>query len=724
MAATHTLRQLAGVGAQVERKLARIGIESARDLLFHLPFRYQDRTRVARIGELELGQDAVVVGQVEIADIHYGRRRALLVIIGDETSSMILRFFHFSAAQQRAFQRGLWVKCYGEVRQGRQSWEFIHPEYRLYSEPPEDAAEGALTPVYPGTEGVSAALLRRLVAQALELELGELRECLPDDVRARFKLMPLKDALQTVHHPPPDADTAALQAGLHPAQQRLALEELLAHHLALSRFRQKHQTRRAPAFDGTSRHPRSPPPRHPRNPLSGGGDSDGAGDGGRDTWRKLQSRLPFQLTAAQQRVTDEVIKDLSDSTPAMRLIQGDVGCGKTVVAAAAALRAVDAGYQAALMAPTELLSEQHRRTFDGWFAPLGIGVEWLGGRMPAAARAQALHRIASGDAQLVIGTHALFQEKVAFHRLGLLIIDEQHRFGVDQRLALRNKAAAGGPNRGHAPHQLIMSATPIPRSLAMIFYADLDISNIDEMPPGRKPVQTVALPNSRRADVAARIRRVCRAGQQAYWVCPLIEESDKLQAQAATETYQALSAQLPELRVALIHGRMKPAEKDQVMRRFHGGGIDLLVATTVIEVGVDVPAASLMIIENAERLGLAQLHQLRGRVGRGAQQAACVLMYQPPLGESAKQRLGILRDTGDGFVIAGKDLELRGPGELLGTRQTGLQVMKVADLARDRKLLPAIEQIARALRAHADGADAIDAIIRRWVSSRESYAEV
>ena len=730
-------------------KLARIGIAGPRDLLFHLPFRYQDRTRIARIGELELGKDAVVLGQVELADIEYRRRRSLLVIVSDQTSSMILRFFHFSAAQQRAFQRGAWIKCYGEVRQGRQSWEMVHPEYRLYSERPPDAAEAALTPVYPGTEGVSAGLLRKLVAQVLDNELGKLRECLPAEVREKFQLPPIQDALQTVHRPPPDADTEALLAGTHPAQRRLATEELLAHHLALSRFRQKHKTRRAPVFNGGG-----------GGTVKSAGTVNTGGDGagntgrtgttvngaGRDSWRKLQTRLGFQLTAAQRRVIGEVLADLQTAAPAMRLIQGDVGCGKTVVAAAAALRAIDSGYQAALMAPTELLSEQHRRTFGDWFAPLNLSVEWLGGRMPAAARAQALQRIASGDARLVIGTHALFQEKVAFHRLGLMIIDEQHRFGVDQRLALRNKAGGDGSDstgdgdsknagRGrngdgestvarHAPHQLIMSATPIPRSLAMIFYADLDISNIDQMPPGRKPVQTVALPNSRRADVAQRIRRVCRDRQQAYWVCPLIEESDKLQAQAATETFDALTAQLPELRIELIHGRMKSADKEAIMRRFHGGDIDLLVATTVIEVGVDVPAASLMIIENAERLGLAQLHQLRGRVGRGAQQAACVLMYQPPLGANAKQRLGILRDTGDGFVIAGKDLELRGPGELLGTKQTGLQQMKVADLARDRELLPTIEAIAKALRAHADGAAAADAIIRRWVSARESYAEV
>ncbi len=630
-----------------------------------------------------------MLGRVELADVRYGRRRALLVRISDDSDSLTLRFFHFSAAQQRGFKRGAWIRCYGEVRPGPATLEMVHPEYRLYAERPQEVAEAALTPIYPSTEGVGPATMRSLVTQALTGELENLEECLPPEVRRRFALMPLREALQTVHRPPPDADTAALVAGAHPAQQRLAVEELLAHHLALSRLREKHKSRNAPAFTAE-----------------------------RGSWENLKARLGFTLTAAQGRVIGEVFADLGTPAPAMRLIQGDVGSGKTVVAAAAALRAIDAGYQAALMAPTELLSEQHRKTFDRWFGGLGIEVAWLAGRMPAAARAQALERIRGGESKLVIGTHALFQQRVEFHRLGLLIIDEQHRFGVDQRLALRNKGNADGS----VPHQLIMSATPIPRSLAMIFYADLDISGIDELPPGRKRVHTVVLPNSRRGEVAARIRGICRNGRQAYWVCPLIEESDKLQAQAATKAREALGRLLPELAIELIHGRMKTAHKEEVMARFHRGDIDLLVATTVIEVGVDVPSASLMIVENAERLGLAQLHQLRGRVGRGDEQATCVLMYQPPLGQPARERLGILRDTTDGFVIAGKDLEQRGPGELLGTRQTGLQHLKVADLARDRGLLPKVEEIARLLRARHP--KAIGGIIQRWVSARESYAEV
>ncbi len=645
---------------------------------------------MSAIGGLRAGRDAVVLGQVDTAEVQYGRRRSLLVRIHDRSGSLTLRFFHFGATQQRGFQPQTWLSCYGEVRRGRTVLEMVHPEYRLHRERPTSVTEAALTPIYPSTEGIGAAMMRKLVRQAMTMELDKLQECLPLSVRKKFNLMPLKNALQSVHNPPPDADTQVLLAGTHPAQQRLALEELLAHHLTLSRLRQKHKAHNAPPFDG---------------------------DGG--SWEKLKARLGFDLTAAQQRVIREILADLKTPTPTMRLIQGDVGCGKTVVAAAAALCAIDAGYQVALMAPTELLSEQHRKTFSIWLDPLGIQVEWLTGKMPAAARAQSLQLIHTGQAKMVIGTHALFQQQVGFHRLGLMIIDEQHRFGVDQRLALRNKAAHGNDA---VPHQLIMSATPIPRSLAMIFYADMDISSIDQLPPGRKPVQTVVLPNSRRGEVAERIRDSCRNHQQAYWVCPLIEESDKLQAQAALVTRETLGQLLPEVTIELIHGRMKSAQKEEIMGRFHRGDIDLLVATTVIEVGVDVPTANLMIIENAERLGLAQLHQLRGRVGRGAEQSVCVLMYQPPLGKFAKQRLGILRDTNDGFVIANQDLEQRGPGELLGTRQTGLEQLKVANLSRDRALLPTIEQIARLLLTHHP--DAVHAIIERWISIRESYAEV
>ncbi|MDA7962568.1 MAG: ATP-dependent DNA helicase RecG [Gammaproteobacteria bacterium] len=693
------LRQLGGIGPAVAAKLERMGITHPRDLLFHLPYRYQDRTRLSQIAGAQPGQDAVVLGRVELVNVLPRPRRMLLVRIRDASGALVLRFFHFSAAQQRAFRRGDWIHCYGEIRVASRGGapEMVHPEYRLHTERPLRVTEDALTPLYPAGEGLGAATLRKLVARALESELADLRECLPDEVRRKFDLMPLADALRAVHRPPPQADTEALLGGAHPAQRRLALEELLAHHLALGEVRKRQRARNAPAFAST-----------------------------RGSWEKLECKLGFTLTAAQQRVIGEILADLREPTPAMRLLQGDVGSGKTVAAAAAALHAIDANFQAAMMAPTELLSEQHRRTFTDWFAPLNIKVEWLGGKMSAAARAQARQRIAGGEANMVIGTHALFQQQVEFHNLGLIIVDEQHRFGVGQRLALRNKAAPGdGDVSGGGelvPHQLIMSATPIPRSLAMIFYADLDVSAIDELPPGRKAVRTVALPNSRREEVAERIRATCRERGQAYWVCPLIDESDKLQAQAATETRAALGKLLPELRIDLLHGRMKPAQKDEAMRKFQRGETDLLVATTVVEVGVDVPAAGLMVIENAERLGLAQLHQLRGRVGRSDQQATCVLLYQPPLGKLAKERLGILRDTNDGFKIANKDLEQRGPGELLGTRQTGLQHLKVANLARDRALLPQIGEIANILRAQHP--QAVAPLIERWIHQGEAYASV
>ncbi len=719
-------------------------------MLFHLPHRYLDRTRITAIGALPAGGEAVILGRIEQVSAHYGRRRSLLVRVADDSGEVGLRFFHFSAAQQRGFRPMAWICCYGEARPGLGPREMIHPEYRIHPQRPDDAAvtEAGLTPIYPSTEGLSASVLRRLVAQAMAAELAQLPECLPPAVRQSFGLRPIKQALQTAHCPPPAEAEAAVRA----ATTRLAVEELLAHHLALRRQRDQHRKRPAPICGAEHR-----------------------------SWEKLRPRLGFALTAAQGRVIEEIFADLRSPHPAMRLIQGDVGCGKTVLAAAAALCAIDAGYQTALMAPTELLSEQHRQTFTRWFGGLDISVEWLAGKMPASERRAALARIQSGAARMIIGTHALFQKQVTFHHLGLLIVDEQHRFGVDQRLALRNKGgrgggvggnavgsidgnatpgidgnatpgidgnatpgidgnavgdvdgnvtpgidgnAAGGAAQnidGEAAHQLIMSATPIPRSLAMIFHADLDISSLDELPPGRKAVRTVVVPASRRLDVAQRVRHICRQRRQAYWVCPLIDESDKLQAQAATETFESLRRLLPELRIELIHGRMKSALKDDLMRRFHGRDIDLLVATTVIEVGVDVPTANLMIIDNAERLGLAQLHQLRGRVGRGAEQATCVLMYQPPLGKIAKQRLGILRATTDGFEIARQDLAQRGAGDLLGTRQAGLQRMKIADLARDRALLPTIEKIAAALQPHPE---AVDSIIRRWLNTRESYAEV
>ena len=501
--------------------------------------------------------------------------------------------------------------------------------------------------------------------------------------------MSLTKALQTVHNPPTDCDADALKDGIHPACQRLALEELLAHQLAFHQLRQKRQREHGPLITDTGK-----------------------------SWGLLKNRLDFELTGAQIRVIDEIQDDLSRQYPVMRLVQGDVGSGKTIVSAAAALQTIDSGYQVALMAPTELLAEQHRKTFHQWFEPLNIGIEWLTGKLTVASRRKALSRITSGEAKMIIGTHALFQESVEFNKLGLMIVDEQHRFGVDQRLALRDK----GTFKDVVPHQIVMSATPIPRSLTMIMYADLDISSIDELPAGRKPVTTVVLPDTRRHEVADRIRYNGQNGLQAYWVCPLIEESDKLQIQTATETCATLRDLLPELSIELIHGRLKSKEKESIMRRFDQALIDLLVATTVIEVGVDVPNANLMIIENAERLGLAQLHQLRGRVGRSADQASCVLLYQAPLGTIAKERLGILRNTNDGFEIARKDLALRGPGELLGTRQTGIQQMRIANIVRDKAMIPRIEQISRKLCAQYPCR--VPALISRWIRNREQYASV
>ena len=675
------------MGPQLAEKLEKMNIFSPEDLLFHLPLRYQDRTRTSLIGHLKAGQETMIAGIINAAGIGFGRRRSLQVSVSDGTGSMVLRFFHFTSKQQQGFKAGMWIQCFGETRRGPRSLEMVHPEYRLHKEKPSVVLEKSLTPVYPCTEGIPSSKIRNLVNQALEKHGKMLQELMPRDLLVEFGLMPLGDALELAHNPPSDVETGLLREGTHPAQKRLALEELLAHHLALNRLRRHRHRESAPAI------------------LQAG-----------NTWKRLKDLLGFELTAAQERVVREVSEDISQPRPTLRLIQGDVGSGKTVVAAAAALQAIDNRYQTALMAPTELLAEQHRKTFVSWFADLGIEVAWLTGKLSATHRRRALARIESGDAQMVIGTHALFQQEVKFNRLGLLIIDEQHRFGVDQRLALRNK---GNPGVS-VPHQIIMSATPIPRSLAMIFYADLDVSSIDELPPGRQHVQTIVIPSDRRHEITARISDVCRSGQQVYWVCPLIEESDKLPAQAAVETCSVLSKTLPELRIELIHGKLKSMDKEQIMQRFSHGGIDLLVSTTVIEVGVDVPNANLMVIENAERLGLAQLHQLRGRVGRGSGKATCVLMYQRPLGRLARKRLGILRNTNDGFEIAQKDLEHRGPGELLGTRQTGLQNLKIADLARDRGLLPGIEKIAGKL--NRNHPELVQPLVERWILNSDQYA--
>ncbi len=680
------LTLLKGVGPRLVERLERLGLRTVEDLLFHLPLRYQDRTRVVPIGSLRHGDQAVIEAEVQAADVVLRSRRSLLVRVRDGSGALTLRFFYFNAAQQAQFARGVRLRLFGEVRQGPTGLEIVHPEWRRVDE--AAPVEEHLTPIYPSTEGLHQLSLRKLAGQALE-RLDQVPDWLPQGLRTELGLPGLHAALELLHRPPPDVPWAALENGSHPAQRRLAFEELLAHQLSLRALRARVQRHRAPELPG-----------------------DAALEAA------FRARLPFALTGAQERVLAELGADLAQPRPMLRLVQGDVGSGKTVVAALAALRAVAAGKQAAVMAPTELLAEQHFRSFSAWLAPLGIELAWLGGRLKGKARTATLAAIADGRAQLAVGTHALFQSEVRFAELALVVVDEQHRFGVHQRLALREK----GRDRNACPHQLIMTATPIPRTLAMSAYADLDTSVIDELPPGRTPVQTVAVSDARRDEVVERVRGACRAGRQAYWVCTLIEESEALAAQAATDTWEQLAAALPELRVGLVHGRLKPAEKEAVMAAFKAAELDLLVATTVIEVGVDVPNASLMIIDNAERLGLAQLHQLRGRVGRGATASSCVLMYHPPLSEQGRARLAILRETGDGFAIARRDLELRGPGEVLGTRQTGELALRIADLIRDEDLLPGVQHAAdRVLAGHPEVARAL---VARWIGSGERYGDV
>ncbi|MCW8906018.1 MAG: ATP-dependent DNA helicase RecG [Sedimenticola sp.] len=679
---------LKGVGPRNAEKLARIGVSTVQDILFHLPFRYQDRTRLVPIAALRPGDSAVVEGEVELADIRFGRRRSLLVRLSDGSGALTLRFFHFSNAQKSSLVRGARLRCYGEVRNGPSGPELVHPEYQLLSGEESPAVEETLTPVYPTTEGMHQLSWRGMAARALELlerDSDALPEWLPEELLQRFRLPDLAAAIRYLHHPPADAPQAQLLEGRHPAQQRLAFEELLAHQLSLRATRQQQRRQRAQALA-------------PDSALQD----------------QFLQQLPFRLTPAQQRVLDEIARDLSREHPMMRLVQGDVGSGKTVVAALAALQSVAAGCQVALMAPTELLAEQHLRLFRQWFEPLGLEIGWLTGRHKGRQREQLLQLLQNGQLPLVVGTHALFQQDVVFQRLGLVIIDEQHRFGVHQRMALRDKA---GEER--RPHQLIMTATPIPRTLAMTAYADLDLSLIDQLPPGRTPVATVVIPDSRRQDVVERVRKACLSGRQAYWVCTLIEESEALQCQAAEETARLLQEALPELRVGLVHGRLKALEKEALMAAFKAGELDLLVATTVIEVGVDVPNASLMIIENPERLGLAQLHQLRGRVGRGSVESHCVLMYHPPLSQNAQQRLGVMRESSDGFLIAQKDLELRGPGEVLGVRQTGEMQFRIADLLRDQPLLEEVQAAAELMLERYP--KRVPPLVRRWVGERQHY---
>lgn len=686
----HTpITHLKGVGSALAEKLAKLSITTIQDLLFHLPIRYQDRTRITPIGSLFTGQDAVIEGTVISSAVLMGRRRSLLVKLRDSSGTIGLRFYYFNQSQKSSFQNGARVRCFGDVRVGASGFEIYHPEYRIIAVDKIIPVEQTLTPIYPMTEGLTQQRLRQLVEQALQLLTSHsLPDYLPTDLIEKYQLGSLLEAVRYLHHPPPDADSQLLLEGKHWAQKRLVFEELLTHQLSLQRLREQIRSQIAPAL-----------------PLS------------KQLVPVYLQQLPFQPTNAQQRVVQEINYDLGQPVPMLRLVQGDVGAGKTVVAALAALQALEAGYQVALMAPTEILAEQHFLMFQRWFEPLGIQVEWLAGKLKGKARQVALQNIAGG-CPMVVGTHALFQAEVSFKNLALIIIDEQHRFGVEQRLALRDK----GGESGLLPHQLIMTATPIPRTLAMSMYADLDTSVLDELPPGRTPVATVVIADSRRAEVIERVRQACLVGKQAYWVCTLIEESEELTCQAAETTFAELSEVLTGLKVGLIHGRMKPTEKAELMQQFKAGELQLLVATTVIEVGVDVPNASLMIIENPERLGLAQLHQLRGRVGRGSTESFCLLLYHPPLSRVAQERLAIMRETNDGFVIAEKDLEIRGPGEVLGTRQTGLLQFKVADLMRDSDLLPDVREATQQLVIKHK--EYIEPLLNRWIANRQRYGQV
>lgn len=680
---------LKGVGPALAEKLAKVGLENLQDVLFHLPSRYQDRTRITPIGALRPGQDAVVAGVVMAANVVMGKRRSLLVRIQDGSGGLTLRFFHFSMAQKNALAKGVQVRCYGEVRPGATGLEIYHPEYRVHNGNEEPPLHSTLTAIYPTTEGLTQLRLRDLCVQALSfLNPHSLPDWLPAPLIKEYGLGSLEQAIRYLHQPPPDANLEELAEGVHWAQQRLAFEEMLTHQLSIQRVRASLRQQRAPQLPPAQQLP-----------------------------QLFLNNLGFAPTGAQQRVGAEIAWDLAQDAPMLRLVQGDVGAGKTVVAALAALQALEAGYQVALMAPTEILAEQHFINFSKWLQPLNIEVAWLAGKLKGKARSKALEQIASG-VPMVVGTHALFQDEVQFHNLALAIIDEQHRFGVQQRLALRKKGVDGLSS----PHQLIMTATPIPRTLAMSAYADLDTSVLDELPPGRTPVNTLVLSDSRRPEVIERVRAACLEGRQAYWVCTLIEESEELTCQAAESTFTDLTLALAGQQVGLIHGRMKAAEKAAVMESFKQGELQLLVATTVIEVGVDVPNASLMIIENPERLGLAQLHQLRGRVGRGSTASHCVLLYHAPLSQVGRERLAIMRETNDGFLIAEKDLELRGPGEMLGTRQTGLLQFKVADLMRDAPLLPAVREAACALLEH--WPQHVSPLLERWLKHGQQYGQV
>ena len=666
-------------------RLARLGLSSDIALVLHLPMRYEDETQRHTIRDAARlhGHSVQVEGVVTACDVQYRPRRQLIVTLADDTGQLTLRFLNFYGSQATQMAVGKRLRVRGEMREGFFGLEMVHPTVR--SVDVDTPLPDALTPVYPSGEGLSQTLLRKAIDAAMTRV--DTSDTLPDALREKAGLMPFGEAVRLLHHPPPGIDEYALTERTHPAWTRMKFDELLAQQLSMKRAQAARRQQGAPMLAGPGA-------------LTG----------------QLLGALPFSLTSAQQRVLEEIRADLAAPYPMQRLLQGDVGSGKTVVAALAATQAIDHGYQTALMAPTEILAEQHFRKIASWLAPLGVDIAWLTGSLKKREKEAVRERIENGSAQLVIGTHALIQHDVDFARLGLVVVDEQHRFGVAQRLTLRNKGVAS------VPHQLMMSATPIPRTLAMTYFADLEVSVIDELPPGRTPVLTRLITQDRRDEVIGRVHAAAKEGRQIYWVCPLIEESEALQLQTATDTHAMLSAALPDLSIGLVHGRLKPAEKQSVMEAFARGELQLLVATTVIEVGVDVPNASLMVIEHAERFGLSQLHQLRGRVGRGTDASVCLLMYQGPLGPVAKQRLAIMRETTDGFEIARRDLEIRGPGEFLGARQSGQAMLRFADLEKDQWLVEQARDLARHLLAHAPGI--ADSHLARWLGAKEDYLRV
>lgn len=678
------VQQLQGVGSASAALLEKLNIFTTDDLLFHLPRDYEDRSTIIPMNQLEVGRSYLLEGTVKSIDFPPGKRKSMAILLDDELGKVTLRFYHIYKALTDRAKAGNRLRVFGEVRVGARGLEMYHPEIQLITEhTPLPKTE--LTAIYPATEGLTQTKLREYVKHALKQHSDDLPELLPQKFTNGYAL---KQALHYIHEPPLDANMLQLSQGSHPAQQRLIFEELVAHQVSLLTRRAYIQQIEAPAFASS-----------------------------KTLAKQLLSDLPFKMTAAQQRVSKEISDDLKQHKPMLRLVQGDVGAGKTLVAGVAACHALEEGWQVALMAPTEILAEQHYLNFKRWFEPLGLNVAWLSGKQKGKARALAEQQIQQGSAQLVIGTHALFQDNVAFHKLGLVIIDEQHRFGVDQRLALRNKGA-----QNTTPHQLVMTATPIPRTLAMSAYGDLDTSVIDELPPGRTPIQTVTIPLDRREEVLQRIATNCAEGKQAYWVCTLVEQSETLDAQAAEATYAEIQHRFPELNIGLVHGKMKADEKQAVMQQFKDNALQLLIATTVIEVGVDVPNASIMVIENAERLGLSQLHQLRGRVGRGAKASFCALLYKNPLSQNGQERLRIMRETNDGFIIAEKDLEIRGPGELLGTKQTGDMGFRVAKLERDDHLLNQAHYVAQQILK--DYPAQADALLKRWLPEAPRYAYV